>query len=53
MGQVLHRSATATEAIRRAIQHSQVRTQLLAAPHRLADFGLVVHLLRSARILPT
>ena len=30
MGQVLHRSATTTEAIRRAIQHSQASLRTLA-----------------------
>ena len=33
MGQVLHRSATATEAIRRAIQHSQESLRTLARRH--------------------
>ena len=33
MGQVLHRSATTTEAIRRAIQHSQESLRLLARRH--------------------
>ena len=33
MGQVLHRSATTTEAIRRAIQHSQESMRALARRH--------------------
>src|SRR6202142_4552798 len=33
MGQVLHGSATTTEAIRRAIQHSQGSLRSLARPH--------------------
>jgi transposase-like protein len=33
MGQVLHRSATTTEAIRRAIQHSQESLRTLARRH--------------------
>jgi transposase InsO family protein len=33
MGQVLHRSATTTEAIRRAIQHSQESMRVLARRH--------------------
>jgi transposase-like protein len=33
MGQVLHRSATTTEAIRRAIQHSQESLRVLARRH--------------------
>jgi transposase-like protein len=33
MGQVLHRSATTTEAIRRAIQHSQESMRSLARRH--------------------
>ena len=33
MGQVLHRSATTTEAIRRAIQHSQESLRALACRH--------------------
>jgi hypothetical protein len=33
MGQVLHRSATTTAAIRRAIQHSQERLRALARCH--------------------
>ena len=33
MGQVLHRSATKTEAIRRAIQHSQESMRALARRH--------------------
>ena len=32
MGQVLHGSATTTEAIRRAIQHSQESLRALAKP---------------------
>ena len=33
MGQVLHRSATTTEAVRRAIQHSQESLRTLARRH--------------------
>ncbi len=33
MGQVLHRSATTTEAVRRAIQHSQESLRALAQRH--------------------
>ena len=33
MGQILHRSATTTEAIRRAIQHSQESLRTLARRH--------------------
>ena len=33
MGQVLHRSATTTEAVRRAIQHSQESLRILARRH--------------------
>src|ERR1035441_1263857 len=33
MGQVLHRSATTTEAVRRAIQHSQESMRALARRH--------------------
>ena len=33
MGQVLHRGATTTEAIRRAIQHSQESLRVLARRH--------------------
>ena len=33
MGQVLHRSATTTEAVRRAIQHSQESLRVLARRH--------------------
>jgi transposase-like protein len=33
MGQVLHRSATTTEAVRRAIQHSQESMRSLARRH--------------------
>jgi transposase-like protein len=33
MGQVLHRGATTTEAIRRAIQYSQERLRTLARHH--------------------
>ena len=33
MGQVLHRSATTTEAVRRAIQHSQGSMRALARRH--------------------
>jgi len=33
MGQVLHRGATTTEAIRRAIQHSQKSLRMLARRH--------------------
>ncbi len=33
MGQVLHRSATTTEVIRRVIQHSQESTRTLARRH--------------------
>ena len=33
MGQVLHGSATTTEAIRRAIQHSQESLRALAGPN--------------------
>jgi hypothetical protein len=33
MGQVLHRSATTTEAVRRAIQHSQESMRTLAKRH--------------------
>jgi hypothetical protein len=33
MGQVLHRGATTTEAIRRAIQHSQESLRMLARRH--------------------
>jgi hypothetical protein len=33
MGQVLHGSATTTEAVRRAIQHSQESLRVLAARH--------------------
>ena len=33
MGQVLHRSATTTEAVRRAIQHSQESMRVLARRH--------------------
>ena len=33
MGQVLHGSATTTEAIRRAIQHSQASLRALAKRH--------------------
>lgn len=35
MGQVLHGSATTTEAIRRAIQHSQASLRALAQANRL------------------
>ncbi len=34
MGQVLHRHATTTEAVRRAIQHSQESLMALSAPSR-------------------
>ena len=33
MGQVLHGSATTTEAVRRAIQHSQASLRALAKRH--------------------
>ena len=33
MGQVLHGSATTTEAVRRAVQHSQESLRVLARPH--------------------
>jgi transposase-like protein len=33
MGRVLHRSATTTEAVRRAIQHSQESLRALARRH--------------------
>ena len=33
MGQILHRSATTTEAIRRAIQHSQESLRTLSRRH--------------------
>jgi transposase-like protein len=33
MGQVFHRSATTTEAVRRAIQHSQGSMRALARRH--------------------
>ena len=38
MGQVLHRSATTTEAIRRAIQHSQESMRALARRHVILAF---------------
>ena len=34
MGQILHGSATTTEAVRRAIQHSQESLRALAGPLR-------------------
>ncbi|MDB5578150.1 MAG: Integrase catalytic region [Bradyrhizobium sp.] len=35
MGQVLHGSATTTEAVRRAIQHSQKGLKALAKPNSI------------------
>ena len=36
MGQILHRSATTTEAIRRAIQHSQESLRTLSRRHGIS-----------------
>ena len=49
MGQVLHGSATTTEAVRRAIQHSQASLRTLAKrygidPKTVAKWKAIMHL---------
>lgn len=51
MGQILHGSATTTEAVRRAIQHSQESLRALASPVHVwaqSRFFAVAHSLKHA-----
>ena len=43
MGQILHGSATTTEAVRRAIQNSQASLRQLAGPSRRGNGSVVSH----------
>jgi hypothetical protein len=49
MGQVLHGSATTTEAVRRAIQNSQASLRVLAERHGINSYEYICKIFTSER----